>query len=213
MLDQVLAFLTDQRICFTRSQRDKMRQYAVLLEAYAGRMNLISSNDFPHLAERHYLPSLWLCHLLQDFNQGNILDIGSGGGFPGVLIQIMLPESQVVLLDAVRKKAGFLEEVCDRLALPARVVCMRAEEYVHKSSGRFDVVVARAVAVLDRLWRWSHPLLKPAGYLLAMKGGEDKEEFIWLKKCGLSHQKLQPPAAWLSWSSYLRTKYIIKIQI
>ena len=211
-LDQLLLFLAGQALLLTAQQKEKLRHYLDLLKIYASRMNLISNMDTPHLVERHLLPSIWLCRELEDLKGMFILDVGSGGGFPGVVVQILFPDSRVVLLDAARKKTLFLDEVCDRLDLPAQVVHARVEVYVKKHGSSFDVIVARAVTAINRLWPWSHLLLKPAGFLLAMKGGRSDDECLWLRRQGIPYQRLMPPADWRLFSSYLTNKYIIKLQ-
>jgi 16S rRNA (guanine527-N7)-methyltransferase len=211
-LDQLLLFLDEQSLCLTALQKEKLRKYHDLLKIYASRMNLMSAMDKQHLVERHLLPSIWLCREVAGLKGDFILDIGSGGGFPGVVVQILFPGSHVVLLESVRKKTRFLDEVCDRLNLPAQVVCARVETYAEDHDSCFDVIVARAVAAINRLWPWSHQLLRPEGFLLAMKGGPGADEFTWLRRQNIAYRRLIPPSEWLSFSSHLRNKHIIKLQ-
>lgn len=107
-----------------------------------------------------------------------MLDLGSGGGFPGVVVAITRPDLEVHLLDATAKKTAFLEEITDSLGLQAAVHTGRAEELGQDPSlaASFDVVTARAVAPLNRLIGWSLPFLRSGGLLYAMKGERWQEE-------------------------------------
>ena len=118
----------------------------------------------------------------------------------------------MVLLESIRKKAILLNNTCKQLNLSAQVVCERAEYYSAHSTKNFDIVVARAVSVMDHLWRWSTTVLKPSGYLMAMKGGDCTREFEWLKKQNLDFRQITTPDSWRSFSSYLETKYIIAVK-
>jgi 16S rRNA (guanine527-N7)-methyltransferase len=151
--------------------------------------------------------------LLREFPPGaSILDLGSGGGFPGIIIQIIYPESRMVLLDSIRKKTLFLDEICRNLSLPAEVVCDRIESYLMSNREMFDFIVCRAVAKIDRLWPWAQQLLKPGGYLLAMKGGNCSEELSWLQNRKVRYEQIRPTRKWISFSSFLNDKHIIKIR-
>jgi 16S rRNA (guanine527-N7)-methyltransferase len=100
-----------------------------------------------------------------------LLDIGSGGGLPGVVIAIARPDVSVHLLEATRKKAVFLTESVASLELPVTVHHGRAEELARSAlRGSFDLVTARAVAPLERLIPWCAPFLRPEGLLYAIKG-------------------------------------------
>jgi len=105
-----------------------------------------------------------------------IADLGSGAGFPGLVLAIALPGARIALVESVGKKAGFLQEAADDLGLGnVEVVSGRAEDWV---AGReaCDVITARALARLDVLLEYAAPLLRPAGALVAWKGNRDKGE-------------------------------------
>jgi 16S rRNA (guanine527-N7)-methyltransferase len=101
---------------------------------------------------------------------GNVCDLGSGAGLPGLVLALLRPDCPMVLLEPLQRRATFLEEVVADLQLPGvTVVRARAEDYARQAPGH-DMVVARAVAPLDRLIGWAMPLLRPGGVLLAQKG-------------------------------------------
>lgn len=129
--------------------------------------NLMGPRALEELWSRHVPECVHLARLLPDIR--TVLDLGSGGGFPGVVIAIVRPDLEVTLLEATEKKARFLEQVVVELGLEAPVVNARAEE-VQGLEGRFQAVTARAVADLATLAGWSVPLLAPDGVLYAVKG-------------------------------------------
>ena len=106
-----------------------------------------------------------------DFAGKQVVDVGSGGGFPGVPLQIANPTAQFLLLDSRKKRVDFLQEVCQTMGLPARALAGRAEEVVWQKGMResFDVAVSRAVAPLNILCELCMPFVKSGGFFLAMK--------------------------------------------
>ena len=130
------------------------------------------------LEERHIAESAGLAALLPTEPPGpRLLDVGSGGGFPGIVIAILRPDIQVTLLDARSKKTEFLEGIAEELGLDVTVLRGRAEELVlSEHAGAYDLVTARAVAPMARLLPWTLPFLRPAGLLYAVKGERWQEE-------------------------------------
>jgi 16S rRNA (guanine527-N7)-methyltransferase len=152
------------------------------LERFAARVassphNLVSRRARAELLTRHVPESVALAMLLPT-GAARLLDVGSGGGFPGLVIAIVRPELDVHLLDSTAKKTGFLQEVADELALAnVTVHTGRAEELARGVlRATFDVVTARAVAAMDRLLAWTVPFLAPEGVLYAVKGERWQEE-------------------------------------
>jgi 16S rRNA (guanine527-N7)-methyltransferase len=120
------------------------------------------------------------------FKEGmNILDLGTGGGFPGIVIAIHHPEANLTLIDSIHKKYNVVTDIIKKLNLAnAKSVCTRAEE-LHNNimyKQRFTYVVARSVAVLQDLCKWSKELIIPGGKLISVKGGELKGEIKAAKK-------------------------------
>lgn len=128
---------------------------------------LIGPRELPRLWDRHLINSGALAQFLPA--SGTLLDVGSGGGFPGVIIAAQLPHLQVTLLEPMERRIIWLNEVVSELGLTnVEVLRGRAEELHGKRT--FDAVTARAVAPMDKLSRWTLPLVKPGGALYAMKG-------------------------------------------
>lgn len=139
--------------------------------------NLVSRRALGELEDRHITECTTLARLLPH-GAPRTLDIGSGGGFPGLVIGICRPEVELHLLDATAKKTAFLAETAAALGVVAQVHTGRAEELVRtpELGGAFGVVTARAVAPLAKLVGWAIPFLRPGGLLYAMKGERWEEE-------------------------------------
>ena len=155
------------------------RYLALLYEANA-QMNLTAVRD-PDLAwRRHILDSLSLLPVLDAMDPSRILDVGSGGGLPGIPLSIVSPQRRFVLLEATGKKAAFLQRVVDDLTLGnVRVVAQRAEEAARHGSahrGAFDLAIARAVGPLRVLLELMVPFLTVGGFVAAIKGERAPQE-------------------------------------
>lgn len=166
----------------------QLEQFGMLQSVYAEwneKINVISRKDIDALYERHVLHSLAIYKFLPFQPQSSILDIGTGGGFPGIPLAIMHPEVNFLLVDSIGKKITVVNEVAAAIGLTnVRTKHGRAEEVKEK----FDFVVSRAVAELPTLWRWSQGKYKseqrnalPNG-LICLKGGDLKEELNALKR-------------------------------
>jgi 16S rRNA (guanine527-N7)-methyltransferase len=139
--------------------------------------NLVSRRARAELDERHIPECLAFARMLPR-GSARVLDLGSGGGFPGMVVALARPELDVHLLDATAKKTGFLTATARELGVEVVVHTGRAEELGRRPelARSFDVVTARAVAPLDRLVRWSMPFLREGGLLYAIKGERWAEE-------------------------------------
>lgn len=153
------------------------RHWALLQEANA-RFNLTAITQQAAAAEKHYLDCLLALPVL-DACPGPFCDLGSGGGFPGLVLAMARPERPATLVEATEKKCAFLEQAAAELGLQqVRVICARAETVGRDPAfrGQFPVVTARALAGLNVLAEYALPLLSPGGMLLAYKGGNVLEE-------------------------------------
>jgi 16S rRNA (guanine527-N7)-methyltransferase len=132
-----------------RGTVERLSRYADLLADWQQRLNLVSPTSLPLVWDRHFADSAQLARLVPPGLSW--LDVGSGGGFPGLVIAAM-EHGRVTLVESIAKKCRFLQAVIDDLRLDARVIHGRAETL---PSARADVVTARAVAPLDRLFGWT----------------------------------------------------------
>lgn len=147
--------------------------YAALLAQEATLRGLIGPREVPRLWDRHILNCAVVTDLVEE--GASVCDIGSGAGLPGLVMAIRRPDLAVTLVEPLLRRTTFLDEVVTELALEnVTVVRGRAEEQHGKLS--FDVVTSRAVAPLDKLSRWSLPLVRTGGSFLAMKGSSAEAE-------------------------------------
>lgn len=192
------------RICRTNGvpledhHLQQLRRYVALLLDWNSRVNLISRRDEENVWWSHILHSLSILFFLQPPAGMRVVDIGTGGGLPGIPLAILRNDLRFVLLDSIRKKTAAVQNIVDQLVLPnVRVETGRAEEIGNQNdmACAFDIVVARAVAPLEDLVRWSkrlmrgtagagipHRMATPDGrplrspLLVALKGGDLSEE-------------------------------------
>lgn len=139
------------------------------------RMNLTRVTDKEDVLRLHIADSATAVRAFDDLIDGPIADIGSGAGYPGVVLHI-LTSRPVVLIESVKKKAAFLVRICDELDLGAEVLAERAEDVGRERSDVFAGVVARALSSLPALVELATPLLRNGGRLVAMKGPLDPDE-------------------------------------
>ncbi len=154
---------------------ESARAYRQILADAGVERGLIGPREVDRLWVRHVLNCAVVGEVI---SQGAIVaDIGSGAGLPGIPLALARPDLSLTLIEPLLRRFVFLSEVVAELSLPIRVVRGRAEEKsVLAEVGLSDVVTSRAVAPLDRLARWSLPLIKPGGELLAIKGSSAAAE-------------------------------------
>jgi 16S rRNA (guanine527-N7)-methyltransferase len=153
---------------------DQARRYVELLATDGVTRGLIGPRETDRLWDRHLLNCAAVAELVPE--QGELVDIGSGAGLPGVVLAMLRPGLSVVLLEPLLRRSVFLEECVAELGLGnATVVRARAEDKA-AAQIRADIATARAVAPLDRLVGWAAGLLRPGGQLLAIKGQSAAEE-------------------------------------
>lgn len=167
-------------LVFDAGDLDKLCGYLSMLYEANQQMNLTAIREPEEVWTRHILDSLSLFPTLASVESSTVIDVGSGGGLPGIPLAIVRPESRFVLLEATGKKATFLQSVVDRLSLNnVRVVSQRAEEAAAHGSahrGAFDVVIARAVGPLPVLLELTVPFARVDGIVAAIKGERAQEE-------------------------------------
>ena len=172
-------FLTEQNM------RD-LEIYKDMLISYNQKFNLTAIKTEEDIYLKHFYDSLTICKATTLKENLKLLDIGTGAGFPGLVLKIVFPKLEVVLLDSNHKKGMFLEDVIKRLGLKhIKVLTVRAEELDKTYREYFDIVTSRAVAHLRILTELSIPYLKVGGMLIAMKGNvleEVAKSKIFLEK-------------------------------
>ena len=154
---------------------DLAQRYAEVLAGAGVERGLLGPREVDRLWDRHLLNSAAVSELLDPGER--IVDIGSGAGLPGLPLAIARPDLEIVLLEPLLRRSDFLREVVAELGLPVDVVRGRAEEpWVREQIGEKDAAVSRAVAALDKLTKWSMPLLRTGGRMVAIKGEQAPDE-------------------------------------
>ena len=168
------------------AQAQALLRFRDLLVAWNERFNLTALTDDVSILALHFTDSLTLVpelaaiqHAAKGASPLRVIDVGTGGGFPGVPLKVALPELQMTLMDGTTKKVQFCDEVIRALGLDGiRTVHGRAEEAAHQPAHRehYDVVVARAVAPMQTLAEYLLPFARVGGMVIAMKGGDARVE-------------------------------------
>ena len=172
---------------------DAAQNYAEILAGAGVERGLLGPREVERVWDRHVLNSAVVGELLgRDLT---VADIGSGAGLPGIPLVLARPDLAVTLVEPLLRRSEFLREVIDALGIDCTVVRGRAEEpTVREVAGERDVVVSRAVAALDKLAKWSTPLLRVGGQMVAIKGeravDEVREHGRALAALGLSEVKV-----------------------
>jgi 16S rRNA (guanine527-N7)-methyltransferase len=158
---QNLELITKYFSDFTPVQLKQFSALYSLYQEWNEKINVISRRDIESLYEKHVLHSLSIAATF-DFQKGmEVIDIGTGGGFPGIPLAVFFPDTNFYLVDSIGKKLKVVNEVASSIGLSnIATQHIRAEEIKNK---KFDVAVSRAVAPLKDLWRWAKPLLKKKG--------------------------------------------------
>ena len=160
-------------------QIERLANYSKLVTDKNEQVNLISRRDVKNIIENHVFISSYITQYLPD-KVNRFLDIGTGGGFPGIPLAIMNPLMRGVLADSTAKKIEAVQEFIDDLKLSnviAENCRVESDEFQEKYKNTFDLVVSRATVPLIILFRYSIPLIKDKAYIMAIKGGNLESEF------------------------------------
>jgi 16S rRNA (guanine527-N7)-methyltransferase len=173
-MEIILKYFTE----FSEKQLRQLKSLEGLYKEWNEKINVISRKDIDGLYEKHVLHSLSIAAAFEFADGTEIMDLGTGGGFPGIPLAIFFPQVQFHLVDSMAKKIKVIESVAEGIGLKnVSTQHCRAEEIKNR---KFDFVVSRAVAPLKDLWRWSKPLLRNKAQdtsnqrpgLICLKGGD-----------------------------------------
>ncbi len=160
----------------TEEQLNKLDIYAKFLVEYNSHTNLTAITEEDQIYLKHFYDSLTLVKAIDLNKINNLIDIGTGAGFPGMVIKILFPNIEVTLLDSNNKKINFLQELGNKLQLTnINYYHGRAEEFCLQNREIFDLVTARAVSNMTTLSELCLPLTKLNGYFIPLKGSNEEE--------------------------------------
>lgn len=186
----------DLGISITDEQLSMLDIYAKYLIEYNEHTNLTAIKDIEGIYLKHFYDSLTITKI-NDFNKVNsLVDIGTGAGFPGVIVKIFYPHLNVTLIDSNNKKVTFLNNLIKKLNLDNIVaINTRSEEYAKAHLDEYDIVTARAVTTLPALIELCLPLVKVGGYFIPLKGNVSEEleisQDILKKLNGILEEKIE----------------------
>ena len=162
-------------------QINQFIKYYELLVDYNKNVNLTAIIDFEEVILKHFIDSVFSSSIFK-FNSQNIIDIGTGAGFPGIPLKIVFPDINITLLDSLNKRCDFLKMICNELNFKEgsyKVLHGRAEEYGKNIEYReqFDICVSRAVSNLNTLSEYCLPFIRVGGYFISYKGDKGFDEY------------------------------------
>ena len=186
-LDKILP-LCEDFAPLDSEKREQLTKYGNLLLEWNEKMNLTAITEPKEVVYKHFLDCLWFFKGVEIPEGAKIIDVGTGAGFPGVVLKIARPDIKLTLLDSLNKRITFLSEVCGELGFSdTQCIHARAEEGARKELREsFDFAVARAVAPLNVLSEYCLPYVKVGGSFISMKGPAAGEEIKSARKaCSL----------------------------
>lgn len=178
-IDVLISGISELGIDLDEDRRDKFAKFKSLLKEWNEVINITAIKDDAEIDIKHFLDSLTIFKTGKIVKGVKIIDIGTGGGFPGMPIKIVENDTQILLLDSLNKRLKFLNEVIEKLELKdISTIHERAEALGNNKEYReqYDIAVSRAVASLNILSEYCLPFVKIGGYFIAMKGSDSKEE-------------------------------------
>ena len=173
--------LKELRIELNENMKNQFDRYYELLVEWNKVMNLTGITEYEEVNEKHFIDSLSIVKVIDINKIDNIIDIGTGAGFPGIPLKIAFPPLKVTLLDSLNKRIKFLNAVIDELNLNhIETIHGRAEDYAKKTEYRenYDLCVSRAVANLSTLSEYCVPYVKVGGLFISYKSGDIDEEIV-----------------------------------
>lgn len=176
-IERFIQELKNINIEITEEQLEQLNEYYEMLIEYNKKMNLTGITEKNQVYLKHFYDSATIAKVINLTKEETLCDIGTGAGFPGLVIKILFPNLKVTLVDSLNKRINFLNEVIKKINLKnIEAIHDRAEEYAHKNIEKYDIVTSRAVAPLNILLEYSIPMLKTNKYFIAYKGNIEEEQ-------------------------------------
>jgi 16S rRNA (guanine527-N7)-methyltransferase len=205
-MDLILKYFPD----LTPHQIKHFEKLMLLLPRLNQKVNVISRKDIEHLEERHILHSLSVAMKFQFNSKARVLDVGTGGGFPGIPLALMFPEASFTLVDSIGKKVKLLEELVKELGLENVTPVNQRMELLNLKA---DFVVSRAVTAFPKLYEWTRKLIVPGNDhsmpngLISLKGGDLSNELMPFEE----RVECFPLSSWFN-ESFFSSKMIVYLK-
>ena len=168
--------LKELNIEVTEEKINKLDKFYELLIDWNNKINLTRIVEKEEVYLKHFYDSLTLIKAIDLEKDLTLLDVGTGAGFPGIVLKIVFPNLKITLLDSLNKRINYLNEIIKKLELTdIETICLRCEDYTKINREKFDIVVARAVSHLEILSEIIIPSVKVNGYFVAMKSNIEDE--------------------------------------
>ncbi len=205
-MDLILKYFPD----LTSQQIKHFEKLMLILPRLNQRVNVISRKDIEYLEERHILHSLSIAKMFQFDSTARVLDVGTGGGFPGIPLAIMFPEASFTLVDSIGKKITLVGEIVQELGLKNVTAVNQRMELLDLKA---DFVVSRAVTAFPKLHQWTRKLIEPGSEqsmpngLISLKGGDLAKELMPYEK----HVECFSLSSWFK-ESFFSSKMIVYLK-
>ncbi len=205
-MDLILKYFPD----LTSQQIKHFEKLMLILPRLNQRVNVISRKDIEYLEERHILHSLSIAKMFQFDSRARVLDVGTGGGFPGIPLAIMFPEASFTLVDSIGKKITLVGEIVQELGLKNVTAVNQRMELLDLKA---DFVVSRAVTAFPKLHQWTRKLIEPGSEqsipngLISLKGGDLAKELMPYEK----HVECFSLSSWFK-ESFFSSKMIVYLK-
>ena len=182
---KILSVFLKKELCITNTDISisQFEKYEELLLDWNKKLNLVSRKTTS--IEEHILNSIFFLTKYKLDGNENLIDIGTGGGFPGIPLKILYPKMKLTLVDSIRKKVKALDDIIVKMNFKVtKAVYSRAEDLSNKKdySQKYDIVISKTVAPLDKLYDWGHGFLNKDGKMICVKGGDISDEINSFKK-------------------------------
>ncbi|HRT67977.1 MAG TPA: 16S rRNA (guanine(527)-N(7))-methyltransferase RsmG [Bacteroidota bacterium] len=178
-INEFVEICEENDIYLNTQQIGQIEIYTDELKRWNKYVNLISRKDIDNILDKHILHSLSILKYVPIFDNAICLDIGSGGGLPGIPLKIAKPNMKLIMIDSIAKKVNIIKQIVEKLDLKnVEIINDRVENLAKNKTyaNSIDYVVARAVASTDLMLKWSIPLIKNNGKIVLLKGGDLSKE-------------------------------------
>lgn len=181
-IDEFIKKIKELGILVDQEKLNLLEKYCLFLQEYNKHTNITSITDTKEIYLKHFYDSLTIYNVEKFSKETSVIDIGSGAGFPGIVLKIFFPNIKLTVLDSNNKKTKFMTELTNKLGLKdITIINDRAENFAKTNLNKYDICTSRAVAFIDIVSELCLPFIKKEGKVILMKGSFDEEKLILQK--------------------------------